>query len=177
MPGRDAVNTPASSSFPSQNEVLYSPRHLPRWYTPPRGHQECDERGLLPAIRSGIASAHEQIVASKLCVRYRQRHHSQSRWYCEMVEERSARLLYLPLYPLDFNPIEPAFPKIKEWLHTNHDLVNQELETGTAHDVFSKGVRSVTEERVKGWYKDCGYNVLLCFMFFLYTVHTINAFG
>lgn len=79
----------------------------------------------------------------------------------DMVEECGARLLYLPSNSPDFNPIEPAFPKIREWLHTNHDHVDQELENGTARDVFLKGIRSVTAEHVKRWYKACGYNVLL----------------
>lgn len=79
----------------------------------------------------------------------------------DMVEECGARLLYLPSNSPDFNPIESAFPKIREWLHTNHDHVDQELENGTARDVFLKGIRSVTAEHVKRWYKACGYNVLL----------------
>jgi hypothetical protein len=34
----------------------------------------------------------------------------------EMVEEHGARLLYLPAYSPDFNPIELAFSTIKAWL-------------------------------------------------------------
>ena len=36
----------------------------------------------------------------------------------ELVEARGARLLYLPSYSPDFNPIELAFSKLKTWLRT-----------------------------------------------------------
>ena len=79
----------------------------------------------------------------------------------EMVEERGARLLYLPAYSPDFNPIELAFSTIKTWLRTNRDRVNQELEAGdgTVYNVFWEAVYSVTAEHAKGWYSHCGYNV------------------
>ena len=35
----------------------------------------------------------------------------------ELVKGRGARLLYLPVYSPDFNPIELAFSLIKAWLH------------------------------------------------------------
>ena len=34
----------------------------------------------------------------------------------EMVQEHGARLVYLPAYSPDFNPIELAFSSIKAWL-------------------------------------------------------------
>jgi hypothetical protein len=79
----------------------------------------------------------------------------------EMVEERGARLLYLPAYSPDFNPIELAFSTIKTWLRTNRDRVNQELESenGVVYNVFWEAVHSVTVEQAKGWYKHCGYHV------------------
>jgi hypothetical protein len=81
----------------------------------------------------------------------------------EMVEERGARLLYLPAYSPNFNPIELAFSTIKAWLHTNHNRVNQELESehGVVYNVLWEAVHSVTTEQAKGWYKHCGYNTPL----------------
>ena len=35
----------------------------------------------------------------------------------DLVEDRGTRLLYLPSYSPDFNPIELAFSTIKQWLH------------------------------------------------------------
>ncbi len=79
----------------------------------------------------------------------------------ELVEERGARLLYLPAYSPDFNPIELAFSTIKAWLRTNRDHVNQELESedGTVYDVFWEAVHTVTAEHAKGWFKHCGYTL------------------
>lgn len=75
----------------------------------------------------------------------------------EMVEERGARILYLPAYSPDLNPIELAFSSIKAWLRLNRDRVNQELENGNVYDAFWQAVHSVTPDNAKGWYKHSGY--------------------
>jgi hypothetical protein len=79
----------------------------------------------------------------------------------QMVEERSARLLYLPAYSPDFNPIELAFSSIKNWLCANRDRVNQDLESngGVVYDVFWEAVYSVTAKHAKGFFKHCGYTI------------------
>ncbi|SRR6266404_4890515 len=77
----------------------------------------------------------------------------------EMVEEHGARLVYLPAYSPDLNPIELAFSSIKAWLRANRDRVNQELETGTVYDAFWEAVHTVTAEHAAGWYKHCGYTL------------------
>ncbi len=78
----------------------------------------------------------------------------------KMVEEHSARLLFLPSYSPDLNPIELTFSSIKSWLRANRDRVNFELdsEDGNIYDVFWEAVYSVTAEDAKGWYKHCGYH-------------------
>ena len=79
----------------------------------------------------------------------------------ELVEERGMRLLYLPSYSPDFNPIEHSFSSIKTWLHENRDRMDQErdeeAEHGTAYSVLSQAVHSVTAEQARGWFKQCGY--------------------
>lgn len=79
----------------------------------------------------------------------------------ELVEERGMRLLYLPSYSPDFNPIEHSFSSIKTWLHENRDRMDQErdeeAEDGTAYNVLSQAVHSVTAEQARGWFKQCGY--------------------
>ena len=79
----------------------------------------------------------------------------------KIVEEHGVRLLYLPVYLPDFNPIELAFSTIKAWLRTNRDRVNQELESenGTVYNMFWEAIHSTTAEHAKGWYKHCGYRV------------------
>ena len=46
----------------------------------------------------------------------------------ERVEARGARLLYLPPYSPDFNPIELAFSKVKTWLRTAQARTREALE-------------------------------------------------
>jgi hypothetical protein len=77
----------------------------------------------------------------------------------ELVEQRGARIVYLPAYSPDFNPIELAFSSIKAWLRANRDRVNQavENENGMVYDVIWEAVYSVTAEHAVGWYKHCGY--------------------
>ena len=79
----------------------------------------------------------------------------------ELVEERGTRLLYLPTYSPDFNPIESAFSTIKAWLRANRDRVNREMEAedGSVYNALWDAVYSVTPEDAKGWYKHCGYTV------------------
>ena len=79
----------------------------------------------------------------------------------ELVENHGARLLYLPSYSPDFNPIELAFSTIKQWLRSNRDRVNRELESdgGAIYNIFWEAVHSITTEQARGWYKHCSYTV------------------
>ena len=78
-----------------------------------------------------------------------------------MVEDHSVRLLYLPAYSPDLNPIELAFLSIKVWLCAHRDCVNIELESddGNIYNAFWEAVYSVTGEHARDWYKHCGYLV------------------
>jgi hypothetical protein len=80
---------------------------------------------------------------------------------CDMVEEHSAHLLFLPTYSPDFDPIELAFLTIKAWLHTNCDHMNQEMESedGSVYNALWQAVHTVTQEDARGWYKHCGYQL------------------
>jgi transposase len=42
---------------------------------------------------------------------------------CEMIEAHVSRLVYLPAYSPDLNPIEEVFSSIKAWLHGNCNYV------------------------------------------------------
>ena len=77
----------------------------------------------------------------------------------ELVEEHGMRLLFLPAYSPDLNPIELTFSSIKAWLRTNRDCVNQEMqsEEGSVYNALWQAVYSVTPEKARGWYKHCGY--------------------
>ena len=77
----------------------------------------------------------------------------------EAVEEYGARLLFLPSYSPDFNPIELAFSTIKTWFRSYCKRVDEGLqsEDGVVNDVFWEAVQSITAGDIKGWYTHCGY--------------------
>ena len=79
----------------------------------------------------------------------------------EVVEEHGARLLFLPSYSPDFNPIELAFSTIKAWLRRYHERVDEGLQSddGLVCEVFRESVQSITVEDAKGWYRQCGYTL------------------
>ena len=72
----------------------------------------------------------------------------------ELVEARGARLLYLPPYSPDFNPIELAFSKLKTWLRTAQARTREALES-----VIRTAADWISEQDAKNWFDHCGYHV------------------
>ena len=72
----------------------------------------------------------------------------------ELVEARGTRLLYLPPYSPDFNPIGLAFSKLKTWLRTAQARTREALET-----VIQTATGWVTEADTKNWFDHCGHHV------------------
>ena len=72
----------------------------------------------------------------------------------ELVEARGARLVYLPPYSPDFNPIELAFSKLKTWLRTAQARTRDALEA-----VIQTDTDWITEHDAKNWFDHCGYHV------------------
>ena len=72
----------------------------------------------------------------------------------ERVEARGARLLYLPPYSPDFNPIELAFSKLKTWLRSAQARTREALEA-----VIQAATDWITEGDAKNWFDHCGYHV------------------
>src|SRR6266702_358593 len=79
----------------------------------------------------------------------------------ELVEGHGARIIYLPAYLPDLNPIELAFLSIKAWQHANRSCVNAELKSnnGNIYNALWEAVYSVTPGDAKGWYSHCGYQL------------------
>jgi hypothetical protein len=73
---------------------------------------------------------------------------------------RGMRLVFLPAYSPDLNPIEEAFSAIKAWIRANRDYVFGEV-TGRAHSdpykMLWDAVFSVTLEKAIGWFRHSGY--------------------
>ena len=72
----------------------------------------------------------------------------------ELVEARGARLLYLPPYSPDFNPIERAFSKLKTGLRTAQARTRGALEA-----VIQDASKWITEHDAKNWFDHCSYHV------------------
>ena len=72
----------------------------------------------------------------------------------ELVEARGARLLYLPPYSPDFNPIELAFSKLKTWLRTAQARTRETLE-----NVIQAATDWITGNDAKNWLDHCGYHI------------------
>lgn len=69
----------------------------------------------------------------------------------ELVQARGARLLYLPPYSPDLNPIEPAWSKLKTLLRAVKARTNQALE-----EAISTLLKQITAADAAAWFRHCG---------------------
>lgn len=70
------------------------------------------------------------------------------------------RIVFLPAYSPDLNPIEEAFSAIKNWIRTNRDYVLGEIvggNNGNAYKMLWDAIFSVTPEKALGWFRHSGY--------------------
>ncbi|EIM79054.1 uncharacterized protein STEHIDRAFT_69968 [Stereum hirsutum FP-91666 SS1] len=74
------------------------------------------------------------------------------------------RLVFLPTYSPDLNPIEEAFSCIKASIRRNRDYILGELDRGRAGDpyfvLWQTVYDSVTPEKARGWFTHAGYGVV-----------------
>jgi transposase len=71
-----------------------------------------------------------------------------------LVEKTGARLLYLPPYSPDFNPIEQAWSKIKQQLRAAKARTVETLESALA-----SALTAVTVNNARAWFNHCGYGL------------------
>lgn len=70
----------------------------------------------------------------------------------ELIEERGCRLVFLPSYSPDFNPIEEAFSKVKTLLRKAKARSFEVLVEATGGALWA-----VSEEDALGFFTHCGY--------------------
>jgi transposase len=72
----------------------------------------------------------------------------------KIVEEKGARIVYLPPYSPDLNPVENMWSKIKNQLRKQKERCKEILieAVGTA-------LRTITAQDAQGWFGHCGYCV------------------
>ncbi len=72
----------------------------------------------------------------------------------ELIEAREARLIYLPPYSPDLNPIEKCWSKIKTYLRKAKARTRAELEKA-----LREALLLITKEDAQGWFRSCGYAI------------------
>ena len=70
----------------------------------------------------------------------------------ELIEGRGCELLYLPSYSPDFNPIEEAFAKIKDFLRKSEARAREALV-----EAMGAAISAVTAKEACGFFEHCGY--------------------
>lgn len=70
----------------------------------------------------------------------------------ERIESVGAQLLYLPPYSPDFNPIEPAWSKVKQLLRGAKARTLEVLETA-----LGQSLSAITPQNASAWFAHCGY--------------------
>lgn len=70
----------------------------------------------------------------------------------ELIEAAGARLLYLPPYSPDFNPIEAAWSKLKSHLRRVAARTTEALDRAIA-----QGLATISAQDARGFFKHCGY--------------------
>ena len=72
----------------------------------------------------------------------------------EIIAATGARVLYLPPYSPDLNPIEPCWSKIKQKMRALKARVVEALEKAT-----TEAVQAVSSSDAEGWFGYCGYRI------------------
>jgi transposase len=70
----------------------------------------------------------------------------------ELIEAAGARVLHIPAYSPDFNPIEGCISKLKTALRSFKARTQRKLTNALA-----KAMALVTEGDIRGWFEHCGY--------------------
>lgn len=72
----------------------------------------------------------------------------------QAIEAAGCRLQFLPAYSPDFNPIEPAFSKLKTFLRAIAARAFDPLV-----DAIGAGIATITAADARAYYRHCGYHL------------------
>lgn len=72
----------------------------------------------------------------------------------QLIESRGASLLYLPPYSPDFNPIEQAWSKLKQWLRGFKARLLDQLEPA-----LETAIATITTHDAQAFFRHCGYRI------------------
>lgn len=97
-------------------------------------------RVLKPTLRRGDTVVLDNLSAHK------------ARQVRDLVEGSGARVLYLPPYSPDLNPIEQCWSKIKTYLRAVKARIGEKL-----GEAIRRAFATVTASDARAWFKHCGY--------------------
>ena len=97
-------------------------------------------QALVPELRQGDVVVMDNLAPHK---------HPRVR---ELIEEAGARVLYLPPYSPDYNPIENMWSKVKSLLRSAAARTYQDL-----LEAVSAALAAVTSDDCRGFFRHCGY--------------------
>jgi transposase len=100
------------------------------------------EQVLIPSLRSGQIVVVDNLSAHK------------SERARELIEGRGCRLLFLPPYSPDYNPIEEAFSKVKGLLRKAQARTRQAL-----IEALGVAISAITVEDAQGFFEHGGYSL------------------
>lgn len=72
----------------------------------------------------------------------------------QAIQGAGCRLLFLPRYSPDFNPIEPCWSKLKNHLRTRAARTLESLQ-----EAVCEAMQSITAQDARGWFTHCGYQL------------------
>ena len=98
------------------------------------------ERFLVPTLKPGQVVIVDNLSAHK------------SEKAKQLIESKAARVIFLPAYSPDFNPIEEAFSKIKAMLKKTAARTREAL-----IEAIGRTLQAVVGQDVWGWFAHCGY--------------------
>lgn len=98
------------------------------------------EQVLAPTLQAGDVVVMDNLPAHKV------------KGIQELIGQRGARLIYLPPYSPDLNPIEKCWSKIKTYLRRAKARTRAELEKALAEALLR-----ISSRDAEGWFKSCGY--------------------
>lgn len=70
----------------------------------------------------------------------------------ELIEGAGCKLLFLPRYSPEYNPIEPCWSKLKNELRSRAARTLESLQ-----DAVADAMEHITAQNARGWFAHCGY--------------------
>ena len=100
------------------------------------------EQALCPKLQAGDVVVMDNLSAHKV------------QGVRQLIKASGAKLLYLPPYSPDFNPIEKAWSKLKQLLRAAKARTAEVLEQAVA-----EVLKAITVENAVAWFRHCGYGI------------------